>query len=951
MPDARLKPIWCACSATLALFLAGCSATVLKAAGLVVQLPAGEAVSDAPQSSATAKQHQSEQRDPAASVLYLNDGDFFTGTLCDCPTANTIRWLSKGAIRPFEFDGNWVRSASFTVPKNQPAPVGDYCIELTQGDLLYGTLAALDKNYIELESPSLGRLRIARAEISRITAGTSAAFVYRGPNGLADWTSDHIDQWHDEAGRVATEKRGAAIKRSIAIPKQAQIEFEISWTKSPQFAMAFCSSDKEAQIKEGYRLEVWGRKLVLVRELAKTADVAFVSTLDAHADRIHLTALYNFPTGEFSIQSLEGVELARVKLAKTGGYPLRLVWLKNMGPGIALEQLAVSNWNGKAPPLVDVKKSRIHKVDGSVVYGDVVAYDPAKKQFTIQTGGKDSQIDNRQVACIVPAPVSHSGESRFRITLHDGSRFCGDVSKVEAGKIYLQRSGIDRPIASAIENVRAIVGLKRVLPAVSYTKARIGHLVSTGVSSYGALIESSKCSESGASCLEWKPQRSNLSSPLRAELSGRIVYRERSKQPKESDSSNQEEPQPQRRVGVFWGAVSRVFDGVAPAPSTAVTAHSTNIRLLSGDRIPCDTVQIDEDGIHFTSPIVTAAFIPHSSVKAVEFTPNWTSAALAEVKRTRLLTLPRMQKNNPPTHMIASTAGDFLRCRLTTMDSKWLNVEARLEPKKIPRERVACIIWLHDSKEAKDSQDAKSSKKASSDGLLVQAVESDGVRLTFVPRDCDGSLLSGTSDVLGSCNVRLSGVDELILGSRIAKETEEQTYDSWKLRDAAEPEFAKDSPASGSGGTMVDSILVGKPAPDIQLELLSGEHFQLSTQKGSVVVLDFWASWCGPCMQSMPLVDKVMEEYKDKGVKLFAINMQEDKATASGAIERLKIHPAVALDVDGAAAERYQVTAIPQLVVIDKENKVAQLMIGGDSAELRAALDKVLAPPAKTTPK
>src|SRR5207244_3104114 len=152
----------------------------------------------------------------------------------------------------------------------------------------------------------------------------------------------------------------------------------------------------------------------------------------------------------------------------------------------------------------------------------------------------------------------------------------------------------------------------------------------------------------------------------------------------------------------------------------------------------------------------------------------------------------------------------------------------------------------------------------------------------------------------------------------------------WKLTDAVEPRYIRDAALGSASGRpdAAESGLVGKAAPDVHLELLEGGRFNLTEQKGHVVVLDFWASWCGPCMQAMPQVDAVVEEFAGRGVKLVAVNMQEDRTAASGALERLKIHPSVALDVDGAAAEHYQVTAIPQTVVIGADGNVAQVFVG-----------------------
>ena len=129
--------------------------------------------------------------------------------------------------------------------------------------------------------------------------------------------------------------------------------------------------------------------------------------------------------------------------------------------------------------------------------------------------------------------------------------------------------------------------------------------------------------------------------------------------------------------------------------------------------------------------------------------------------------------------------------------------------------------------------------------------------------------------------------------------------------------------------------------------MLDGKRFKLSEQKGKVIVLDFWASWCGFCMQSMPEVHKLMEEFKGRDVKYITVNAQEDQATIKSALERLKIEPTTVLDIDGAAGERYQATSLPQIVVIDTEMKVADLIIGANPDlidQLRASIQKSLDP-------
>jgi peroxiredoxin len=95
----------------------------------------------------------------------------------------------------------------------------------------------------------------------------------------------------------------------------------------------------------------------------------------------------------------------------------------------------------------------------------------------------------------------------------------------------------------------------------------------------------------------------------------------------------------------------------------------------------------------------------------------------------------------------------------------------------------------------------------------------------------------------------------------------------------------------------------------------------------------------------MPQVDKVTREFKDQGVQLVAVNLQEAPKQITAMLERHKLDMTVALDVDGAVAQRYGANAIPQTVIIDRDGTVARLFIGGGphfDDQLREALKAVL---------
>ncbi len=283
------------------------------------------------------------------------------------------------------------------------------------------------------------------------------------------------------------------------------------------------------------------------------------------------------------------------------------------------------------------------------------------------------------------------------------------------------------------------------------------------------------------------------------------------------------------------------------------------------------------------------------------------------------------------------------------MDDKVLQVEVRLETKDVPRERVSRIIWLHADEIVGPPKPADLAPKPAADpapadqSTRVQAVCTDGTRLTFAAGQFADATLSGKSDVLGDSRVKVGEIDQLLINAAIERETARLAYQQWKLHDAPEPKVVQDedgnSPSGRTPGT--ESALVGKPAPDFTLDLLAGKKFHLADAKGKIVVLDFWATWCGPCLQAMPQVERVAEEFKDQGVQLVAVNLEEAPKEITAMLERHKLKMTVALDRDGVVAQKYAANAIPQTVIVDRDGTIARLFIGGGphfEEQLRAAL-------------
>ncbi len=94
-------------------------------------------------------------------------------------------------------------------------------------------------------------------------------------------------------------------------------------------------------------------------------------------------------------------------------------------------------------------------------------------------------------------------------------------------------------------------------------------------------------------------------------------------------------------------------------------------------------------------------------------------------------------------------------------------------------------------------------------------------------------------------------------------------------------------------------------APDFELETLSGERFRLSDWRGHPVVLSFWASWCGPCRREMPVLIRLQDEYRDRGVVFFGVNIEEARGPAGEFADEFAINFALPMDFSGEVTERY----------------------------------------------
>jgi len=890
------------------------------------------------------------------SMIHLINGDYVTGRLVDSASGDSLWWQSPAFVSPFQFGLASVNNVQFPSPAKFSQPEGEYCFELAGHNVLFGSLVELQGNEAVIDATGIGSLHVDRSILRRMYRWHGAAeVIFFGPSGLKGWhtAGAAAASWREEVGNLVSNQSGAVIRRDFGLPPQARFEFELSWKEKADFELALGANDAK-QAQRAFRFEIFDNELVVQRETERQADLASLQTVKTGPGHIHLQAFLDQQKGRILVFSSSGQQLADLTVEEAKPKSVGGLQLTNRAGDIRLERLSIGRWNGDLPRTVETDKSRIHVTDGSIIYGQLKSFDAAQHEFTVESNSTEQRIAEDRVQDVFfsqEAPAAVRTLHALRAAYLSGQRVSGRLVKVEQNKILLKCPGIREELVAPIDGLQSLTMVDpRDTTLASNTPAAqpavaVGHsgrLELPGAVLRGNLAETE---QADANCLVWKPARSLVPSALIQGLAARIFYRDLPPSPPKP-------PTQQQGRGVQQAGVVKVATGVkVEAANPASKAGKPVLHLRSGDTIPCDVTGMDEKGVTFTSANTDTTFIPHTQLKVLELFPGVNGLPIPKTKKERLLMLPRMQRDNPPTHLIRSIDGDYLRGRIVSMDEQQLQVEIRLETKALHRERVARIIWFHPDELSETAKPP--SDPAQAVGARVQALRRlpdnqavpNGNRLTFIAEQVSGNILSGRSEFLGVCRVDLQQIDQLLIGPTIEQEASTLPF-QWRLKSAVDPLAAReDGGSSGDGAEGQDAALVGKMAPDFELDMLDGARFRLSAKKDKILVLDFWASWCGPCLQVMPQIDKVVEEFADRGVELVAINLEETNDRVKATLDRLKLEMPVAFDRNGRIAEKYGATAIPQTVIIDRGGKVVRLFVGGGPRfgdQLRAALEAVL---------
>ena len=925
----------------------------------------GRGNSGHPQSASTPL--ETPQDATPTGMLTLIDGSRVPGALHSTDIPTEIDWLADGFTTPFRFNVQAIEAIKY--PKKQISPDGaaseKFAIEFTNGDIVYGDLVAWNAGRVAIETQSLGEITFAADSITQLyRVQENETVLFARFNGLQSWqnTQWNTEGWNEDGNHLATTKPGATLNGDLRVPARSVIDLEISWTGQADFAVAI-GTDVTAgtdAYADGWRLETAGQKLIAVRETDDKADLTIVADL-AVRKHLQLTLYLDRNKGTLHVMGEDGNVLGQLaippaKASDATNESERGIRIQNRGKNLRVERVSVARWLGQLPDSAADGDALVALDDGTFAMGAINSLQSGR--LLLGSTDPNKTFDLTHVNAIKftnPTPPKSPAQCAF--FLHSGIRISGHLVSVGPTACTMSPANVAQPTRIPRVDIRSLIIFKHdvtasLKPSVDGRKGRLeaGELSLTGTLEPSSVPDNGDALQSVPIQFRWKPYGSEQFALMSRSIAGNLVYRIPPKVDAVSPQARAQELQRirlrQQQRGLDFGELFLKRADEVKSATVQRDAHIVHIR--SGDVISCRVDRIDEQGVHLSTADSKEGFVSHDEIKAIEYVANSPPPDMESAKRERLLTIPRLQKSAPPTHLLCSHNGDFLRCRLIDANAETIRVEVQLTEFKLPRDRVAQVIWLHPEEVMKsaasdDAIDGTTTENSAPlyEGL-VQVLLRDGKRVTFHPLQTTETRISGDSDIVGPCSFALEDIDKLILGNQILTEVTDIAYNKWKLQSAIEPlvtaAMQDGSQPNGSG-----SPLVGQPAPEVSLMLLDGTPFKLSDSKGKIVVLDFWATWCAPCMQTMPLVEKAIAEFDPDDVQLISINLQESAEQIRPVLERKEMNITVALDIDGVAASRYEAKAIPQLVVVDKDGTVKSLFVGGGSGVVEQMTDAIQA--------
>jgi hypothetical protein len=842
---------------------------------------------------------------PDAFILDLPDGGVLQGNFATAEEIDggkprsTFLWKAAAFVDPFEFRLDAVTGLrAAQTAKGPEKPIGFRC-RLHGGDILDGTLDAIDADAIVMTpAGSDAPVRIERRLVSSIRRrGRAEGTGYVGPGSLVGWEQSPAESWRDDAARLSSKTRNASITQALASPPRARYDIALSWQEAPEFVIAVAagvSRDDEPYRFEMIRHAAAERAGFIIRQEKGAGSLEEVAEAPLAKNRIRMSLFVDAVAGRLAL-AIEGSDrivettIAPEKPEAAAGQ-FRLTLLSG---DICLESLRVNEWTTDNPVVEAPAVTKVVVRAGDGASGDVKSLDADRGTLVIagEAGEKTVSLDDVD-ALEFPgeappqAPdAAGSKAATIRVLGRDGTVLTGDLVAATDTAIRVVSRGVTGVIHVPHASIGGIVMLSASPP--SPLPARAGTLLLGDARVPGCIVDAAPWGGG----IAWLPKgsvtASGLADAAAGKLSAVVEYVAETPRPNDAASGQVEiggvgasiavdddgtfvvgmvvedgaaardgrivpgdrilAVRPTKdgpfvetkgrdleaimnlmrgRVGTSVGIrvetpdekprsvdLTRRLIYVADREilDQALAAHAREggngqavegnagypaiVALVSGDLVPAAVDRIDTKGIWLRSPVTAAngsepVPVADALVKAIELDPKASTKGIPRDRFERLLTVPRSQQSDPPTHLLRLRSGDYLRGKLIALDDKVVTFEVVGQKKQLPRDGVVRLIWLHP--DDLDAADAKRTTKeapgkAASGTLLVQGLAAGGQRTTIEAERVEGPFIIGRSPAFGPARVDTNRVDRVLLGGAIAASKEDLPFSKWKLKVAPLP--------------------------------------------------------------------------------------------------------------------------------------------------------------------
>ncbi len=851
------------------------------------------------------KASDSGSNSEVTGVVRFNNSECIAGKLTGFHTGETLLWACPDFLEPLYININSIqqltnRSEMFKTFRHPPGAVR---VDMVDGDVVFGNLVRTEANALTIESITLGTVEIPSARWRQYSTVEATGSVDSRPvTRILDEMADNTQLptgWEFVRDGFSTMQRAATLRKDFNLGGRFRVDVRVAWTGKPSFDIAMGIDPNEPSASTAVHLEVWDGILVLAKQEDGKADTAAVRDLSELDSRIELVILHDSSTGITIAQDTQGVELARITLPSTRSRRCSGIQIVNHGESLRIESLRSSRW-----PEDDLSTDKPRQDKNPEVV----------RNELLSTSSSEIKLSNSKPFAEIVG-----------IETIDGSRLTGNFQIYNSAdsSVSFLANRVVQPIQLQVEDIFRIY--KNNFSGGSKGSLRL--------STDHVLLD-----------VDSEPFRRSQDREL---FKVRSVYFERPATI--AAGANGDLRDRSLETKLEHARFKSIGKPTSIRRPSAVDNQASDFRIPSaivlrtGETLHGDVESIDEEGLRFSSKFTDGSLLKQGELRSVFLHPRLHPLPLDEDKMERLLTIPRNQSDNAPENILITTSGDYMRGTVSQLRDKTLDFSVKDKTLRIPRRSVSAIVWPREAtNDIDEPPQTPGDVKLINNQVSVEFIDdksSEVGLMTLAIEVIENNVMTGRNLLLGEVTFSVKDITAVSFGTTSMK-AQKQTKNPWLFNMAKAPTTWEQS-GDGSEATGDSSPLVGVQAPPFRLNDLAGESIRLDQYRGKVVVLDFWASWCGPCMESLPEVYRIANSFGDR-CQWLGINLQESQEQAASVASRLGIKSSVLLDSDGKVALLYDASVIPLVIVIDPNGIVQQVFMGMQRSRmesLRSAIE------------